>query len=134
MHRSIGAKSLLASILFVGFAGSTGCGFPIFPPPEPPGLDKKQVKAVANCQDEINDAGRKFVSVKLEKLELCVQDVLTLQLAYENELITEEEYDKKLDKIRDKCDERFAKITKASTKFVNWSSASMPSSSRRCRA
>lgn len=111
------AKLLSGLFLSVGITAS-GCILAPTVPPDPP-LTAEQVEAVAECQEAIKKEGAKFVKKKLNKLEKCVDDVLELQLQRENGLITQEEFDAQLAKVREKCLKGFASIQKASTKLVD---------------
>jgi hypothetical protein len=118
MNRCWRARSLLASVLLAGLAAGTGC-MPLFPAPEPPGLSKKQANDVLACQVGLDVAGRKFVEHKMKELETCAQNILAIRLPFENEQISEDEYLKKLDGVRDGCNKNFKDIQTASTRFVD---------------
>jgi hypothetical protein len=96
-------------------------GCQAFAPPTPPvpRLTKAQVKAVEACQETIKKAGLTFVKTKVGILESCVDQVLKLQLERENELIDSAHFDAGLEKARGKCTKGYAKITAASTKYVD---------------
>lgn len=114
LHNHFFSKPLLSfALLFIA-----GCVFPPPTPPDPP-LSEDEVKALVKCQESIKKEGAKFVNFKLKKLELCVDDVLELQLQLENGHLTPEKFEMKLAAVRKKCEKNFALITKASTKLVD---------------
>jgi hypothetical protein len=71
------------------------------------------------CLGAIAQSGRKVVKTQSAEVEDCALDILHLRLLYENDLISGEEYDDRLDQIRDKCDARFRRVEKASSQFVD---------------
>jgi len=107
-----------AVALALAFAGATGCYFDPPTPPFPP-LDNKEASALFKCQSTIQKAGSKLASTQLKVLEQCVASGLKAQLAFENGVIDQAKYDGAFGKARDKCAAGFAKITQASTKFVD---------------
>lgn len=114
MHRST------LSTLLVGAAFFTMAGCKISPPAPPTTpMTEEQVEAVADCQTAIKKEGAKFINYKLKKLEQCVDEVLELQLYLENGLITQAQFDAKLDQLRAKCTRNYNLISKASTKLVD---------------
>jgi hypothetical protein len=94
---------------------------PLFPPPlaPVPPLVSRQVREVLRCQESITKSGQKFVKTQSAEVEACALDILYLRLLYENDLVSGEEYDEQLDRIRDKCDARFRRVEKSSSQFVD---------------
>lgn len=115
-----GARALLASGFVLSLVAGTGC-MPLFPIPDPPSpfLTRSQAKQLLGCQDTIARLGRKLVNTQTTSVENCALDILFENLLFENGLISEEEYEDRLDRIRDKCDKGLRKVTKASTKFID---------------
>lgn len=106
-------------LLSLGLITITGCfSLPSPTPPDPP-LSKAEVQALGKCQTAIKKEGAKFINVKLSKFEKCIDQVLELQLALENQLITQAQFDAALVKVRAKCEKNFAAIEKASTRLVD---------------
>lgn len=100
---------------FVAVAACT-----LFPAPIPPApLTKSEVSGVAKCQKAVHKAQLAFVKTKTAALESCVNGVLALRLPFESGLIPVEDFEAGLVKQRAKCTKSFAKVTAASTKFVD---------------
>jgi hypothetical protein len=114
----LGVRSLLAAALLAGLSVGTGC-MPLLDEPEVVPLDKKQARDVIKCQEGIKVAGRKFVESKLKELESCVDEALEAVIAFENDLIDEDDFEKQLDKARDHCRDNYKDIGRASEKFVD---------------
>jgi hypothetical protein len=120
VNRSDGKTALLAASLIFCLTASTAC-MPLFPaPPAPsPFLERSELRDLLRCQDRITGAGEKLVRTQTQSVEACAMDILTLRLAWENELISDDDYDDGLDKIRDRCDKGFSRVEKASTRFMD---------------
>jgi hypothetical protein len=113
-----------------------GCdlGPPLLPPPQPPPqpaaaagslaaapvpLTAGQITAVLNCQETIKSEGLEFTRSKEKKLNECLDEVLELQLPFENGLIDAAHYNTVLAQVRSDCAQRFQQIGRASTDLVN---------------
>jgi hypothetical protein len=120
VNRSAREIALIAASLLFCLTAGTAC-MPLFPPPEAPfpRLERSELRHLLRCQDRIGLAGSKLVRTQTESVEACAMDILTLRLAYENELISEDDFDDGLDKIRNRCDKGFRRIEKASTRFMD---------------
>ncbi len=118
--RSKRAVVLLVSASLLGLTVSTGC-MPLFPPPGAPSprLNHSQVRDLLKCEDRITLAGKMLVTTQIASVEECALDILHQRLLYENELISEDEFDNRLDAIRDKCNKGFGKVARASNKFMD---------------
>jgi hypothetical protein len=82
-------------------------------------LTQKQVTAVLKCQDTIKEQGEDFTETKLEDLEDCLDAVLTVQLDFENGLISQAQYNAELGGVRQYCLNQYQSIGKASTHLIN---------------
>ena len=115
-----------------------GCdlGPPQLPPPGPPPqpsaaaqagalaaapapLTAGQIKGVLNCQEKIKSEGLEFTRSKEKKLNECLDEVLELQLPFENGLLDAADYNTELAEVRSDCAQRFQQIGRASTDLVN---------------
>ncbi len=115
--RTLKARETAVAIA-LAFAGATGCYFDPPTPPSPP-LDNKEASAMLKCQNEIQKAGAKFTNTQIKTFEQCVRMGLKAQLAFENGVLDQAKYDGDLGKAAEKCATGFAKVTEASTKFVD---------------
>jgi hypothetical protein len=116
---TMGVKNCLSTLL-VGTVISTVIGCVVEPPPAPnPPLSRQKVQAVLTCQDTIRKEGARFLNLKLKKLEECADDVLELQMALENQLITQDQFDESLPIVRRRCIQNFSTIKTASTRLVD---------------
>ena len=110
-----GIRRVLPVLPVVSLAACT-----VYPAPTPPTpLTKSEVVAVAKCQKGVQKAQLAFVKSQEGTLGSCVIGVLSLRLAFENGLATQEDFDAGLVKMRDKCTKGYAKITASSTKLVD---------------
>lgn len=110
-----GVRRVLLVLPAVSFAACT-----VLPTPTPPApLTKSQAAAVAKCQKSAQKAQLAFLKTQQGNLGSCVYGVLSLRLAFENSLATQEDFDAGLVKMRDKCTKGYAKITAGSTKLVD---------------
>lgn len=83
-------------------------------------LNANEADAVLACQETIKKSGKKFVQKKLARLEACADKVLKLKVELENELITEEQYDKRLaNRVEPSCLKKFSEIKELSTRLVD---------------
>jgi hypothetical protein len=85
--------------------------------PEP--LTSRQIQGVLNCQQTIKWKGAEFTSFKEINLDECLDEVLEVQLPYENGQIDADHYNRQLSEIRGDCESRFKQIGAASTRLVN---------------
>lgn len=85
----------------------------------PPALTADQIKAVLNCQATIKSEGAEFTDFKEKNLDECLDEVLELQLPFENGQLDSAHYNAGLAKTRDDCAHRFNKIGAASSKLVD---------------
>ena len=95
-----------------------GCDFG---PPAPPTipLTQSQVSAVMTCQHTIKQWGKNFMDVKLTNLEACLDEVLYVQILFENGLTTPETYQNGLAEARRDCLTKFRHIGRFSTTMIN---------------
>ncbi len=82
-------------------------------------LTARQIQGVLKCQETIKREGAEFVRFKEEKLNECLDEVLELQLPFENGQIDSAHYNSELTGIRRDCGSRFEQIGAASTNLVN---------------
>jgi hypothetical protein len=97
---------------------SFGCNFGPPTPPVTP-LTYTQVREVESCQATIKAAGRNFVETKLNNVEECLDNVLEIQLQYENGLISQYLYNHQLALTRYQCAQSFQQVGYASTELIN---------------
>jgi hypothetical protein len=110
----------LLSRVVVALSCAVLAGCPIFPAPTPPvPLTKSQVTAVAKCEQAVKKGRLGFIKTKLAALDASVDSMLALRLQFENGLIDQAAFDAGIPKLRDKAHKGYAKITAASTKFVD---------------
>lgn len=108
------------STLLSGIGISTAIGCAVDPPPAPnPALSRQKVQAELSCQGTIRKEGARFLRLKLKKLEWCAGKVLRLQMSLENQLITQNQFDKSLLNVRQQCVNSFSAIKNASKKLVD---------------
>lgn len=96
---------------------SSGCE--LGPVGTPPPLTKLQVQALLGCQQTIKTSAATFMHVKVIKLGRCADKILELQLALENGLITQAQFDLKVALVRRQCLSLFESIGGASTVLAN---------------
>jgi hypothetical protein len=105
------------ALLSVSIIIAAGCD--LGPVGQPPPLTKKEVRKVLSCQEAVKEEGRHFTKVKLAGVEECLDKVLEAQLEFENGLISESQFNQKLDKIRKDCRKEYREIRKASKELVD---------------
>ncbi len=113
----MGRKTSLAILLVVISLIGAGCVF--FSTPPDPGLTKPVIDSILECQEQIKKKGRAFIEAKLGNLEDCLDKVLKIQLLYENNLITESEFETRLAATRQTCLNKYNNITGASFTLAN---------------
>jgi hypothetical protein len=85
----------------------------------PPALTARQIQGVLECQEAIKREGAEFTRFKEKNLNECLDEVLELQLPFENGQIDSDHYNRELSEIRGDCARQFNQIGQASTKLVN---------------
>jgi hypothetical protein len=111
----------LAVLLAVSAASLSIAACATFPSPgtATPPLTKNQASALAKCQQGASNAQASFAKTKTSALQKCLNDTLKITAAFENGVTTQADYDAAKAKIAAKCATGYAKITAASTKFVD---------------
>jgi hypothetical protein len=82
-------------------------------------LSAPEVRQLLVCQDTIKTEGRTFMREKLRFIENCIDALLDPQLQLDNGIITQEEYDAKIARAEEQCQDGFEQISQNSTRFVN---------------
>ncbi|HYC54679.1 MAG TPA: hypothetical protein VEL28_07060 [Candidatus Binatia bacterium] len=119
---SAGGRTLSRLATFSSIAAClllAGC--PQFPSPgaATPPLTQEQADALTRCQSSIAKAQNKFSRTKTKELQKCVLAVLAVKIPFDNGVTSSGEYAAAIAEITPKCAKGYAKITKASTKFVD---------------
>ncbi len=82
-------------------------------------LTANQIPAVLNCQATIEWEGAQFARFKEDNLNQCLDQVLELQLPFENGQLDATHYNARLSQTRRECAQQFQAIGAASTNLVN---------------
>ena len=114
MIRKTSLAVFFVTACIVGF----GCEFGPPTPPSTP-LTRREVREVLECQETIKQEGQKFTMTKLIGLEKCFDEVLNVQLPFENGLISQGRYDSQLATVRKECLSLYQNIGRASTRLVD---------------
>jgi hypothetical protein len=111
----------LSVLLAVSVASLSLAACSKFPSPgaASPPLTKNGAGALAKCQQAVTKAQASFAQTKTSALQKCINDVLKITIPFDNGVTTQPDYDAAKVKIADKCASGYAKITAASTKFVD---------------
>lgn len=109
----------LKLLLVIGFLVLVTAGCDLGPVGTPPPLTRSQARAVADCQHAVKGGSSGFMAVKVAKLNDCGDKILALQLALENDLMTQAQFDKAIAKVRQDCLKGFDAVTRASTTLAD---------------
>jgi hypothetical protein len=82
-------------------------------------LTARQIQGVLECQETIKREGAEFTRSNEENLNQCLDELLELQLPFENGQINQAQYNRQLSEIRSDCAQDFKQVGLASTKLVN---------------
>jgi hypothetical protein len=72
-----------------------------------------------HCQSTINRYGQRLVRTQTKSVEDCAEDIETVVLLFDNDIIDEEEFLDEIDRIRGKCDRKLELVYKSSTRFYD---------------
>ena len=112
-------KLVFLLIACVCVASLSGClGLETENPGDTP-LTIGEVRQVRKCQHAIASTGRDLFNKKMSVLERCAENVLDVQLRFENFLISETKRDNQMQRTIDRCFRRMESVTDLSTRFVD---------------
>lgn len=113
-------KLVFLVVACVCVAALSGClsGFDSENPGDEP-LTIGEVRQVRKCQHAIASTGRDLFNKKLGVLERCAENVLDVQLRFENFLLSETKRDNQMERAISRCFRRMEPVTDLSTRYLD---------------